>query len=157
MLTTSLPGLAVCTTSRTAPPPAALFPTVLAPPLHHHTPAPCPAYPSCHCVVVKSLSRVRPCSPMHCSTLGLPVLHCLPEFAQTHVHWVGDAIFQKATSLGTLEGTGKGGGHEWSRRLSPPPAEASLSSGKKLGRGPGRGALTKAAFPQGPTFASSEP
>ena len=22
----------------------------------------------------------------------LPVLHCLPEFAQTHVHWVGDAI-----------------------------------------------------------------
>ena len=21
-----------------------------------------------------------------------PVLHCLPEFAQTHVHWVGDAI-----------------------------------------------------------------
>ena len=23
---------------------------------------------------------------------GFPVLHCLPEFAQTHVHWVGDAI-----------------------------------------------------------------
>ena len=23
---------------------------------------------------------------------GFPVLHCLPEFAQIHVHWVGDAI-----------------------------------------------------------------
>ena len=29
---------------------------------------------------------------MNCSTLGLPVLHCLPEFAQAHVHWVCDAI-----------------------------------------------------------------
>ena len=32
------------------------------------------------------------CDPMDCSTPGLPVLHSLPEFAQTHVHWVGDAI-----------------------------------------------------------------
>ena len=29
---------------------------------------------------------------MDCSTLGLPVQHQLPEFTQTHVHWVGDAI-----------------------------------------------------------------
>ena len=29
---------------------------------------------------------------MNCSMPGLPVLHCLPEFAQTHAHWVGDAI-----------------------------------------------------------------
>ena len=29
---------------------------------------------------------------MHCSTPSFPVLHYLPEFAQTHVHWVGDAI-----------------------------------------------------------------
>ena len=28
--------------------------------------------------------------PMDCSTSGFPVLHCLPEFAQTHVHWVDD-------------------------------------------------------------------
>ena len=27
-----------------------------------------------------------------CSTPGLPVHHQLPEFTQTHVHWVGDAI-----------------------------------------------------------------
>ena len=26
------------------------------------------------------------------STPGIPVLHHLPELAQTHVHWVGDAI-----------------------------------------------------------------
>ena len=30
--------------------------------------------------------------PMNCSTLGLPVHHQLPEFTQTHVHRVGDAI-----------------------------------------------------------------
>ena len=29
---------------------------------------------------------------MDCSMPGLPVFHYLPEFAQTHVHWVGDAI-----------------------------------------------------------------
>ena len=30
--------------------------------------------------------------PMNCSTPGLPVYHQLPEFIQTHVHRVGDAI-----------------------------------------------------------------
>ena len=29
---------------------------------------------------------------MDCSTPGLPVHHQLPEFTQTHVHWVCDAI-----------------------------------------------------------------
>ena len=28
---------------------------------------------------------------MDCSTPGFPVLHYLPEFGQTHVHWVSDA------------------------------------------------------------------
>ena len=32
------------------------------------------------------------CDPMNRSTPGLPVHHQLPEFIQTHVHWVGDAI-----------------------------------------------------------------
>ena len=32
------------------------------------------------------------CNPMNHSTPGLPVHHQLPEFTQTHVHWVGDAI-----------------------------------------------------------------
>ena len=30
--------------------------------------------------------------PMNCSTPGLPVHHQVPEPAQTHVHWVGNAI-----------------------------------------------------------------
>ena len=30
--------------------------------------------------------------PMNCSTPGLPVHHQLPEFTQTHVHRVSDAI-----------------------------------------------------------------
>ena len=32
------------------------------------------------------------CDPMDCSTPGFPVLHHLPELAQTHVHSVSDAI-----------------------------------------------------------------
>ena len=32
------------------------------------------------------------CDPINRSTPGLPVHHQLPEFTQTHVHWVGDAI-----------------------------------------------------------------
>ena len=32
------------------------------------------------------------CDPMNRSTPGLPVRHQLPEFTQTHVHQVGDAI-----------------------------------------------------------------
>ena len=32
------------------------------------------------------------CDPMNHSMPGLPVHHQFPEFTQTHVHWVGDAI-----------------------------------------------------------------
>ena len=32
------------------------------------------------------------CDPMNHSSPGLPVHHQLPEFTQTHVHRVGDAI-----------------------------------------------------------------
>ena len=32
------------------------------------------------------------CDSINCSTPGLPVHHQLPEFTQTCVHWVGDAI-----------------------------------------------------------------
>ena len=31
------------------------------------------------------------CDPMNCSTPGFP-LHYFMEFAQSHIHWVGDAI-----------------------------------------------------------------
>ena len=41
-----------------------------------------------------SVNRLCPtlCNPMDCSTPGLPVHHQLPEFTQTHVHCVSDAI-----------------------------------------------------------------
>ena len=43
---------------------------------------------------VSSVSQPCPtlCDPMNCSTPGLPVHHQLPEFTQTHVHRVSDAI-----------------------------------------------------------------
>ena len=43
-------------------------------------------------VVVQLLSCVTLCDPMDCSRPGFPIFHYLPEFAQIHVHWVGDAI-----------------------------------------------------------------
>ena len=45
-------------------------------------------------VQFSSVTQLCPalCSPMNCSTPSLPVHHQLPEFTQTHVHWVGDAI-----------------------------------------------------------------
>ena len=44
-------------------------------------------------ISVQSLSSVQ-CfvTPMNHNTSGLPVHHQLPEFTQTHVHRVGDAI-----------------------------------------------------------------
>jgi len=41
-------------------------------------------------VVVQSCSTL--CDPMNRSMPGLPVHHQLPEFTQTHVHRVSDAI-----------------------------------------------------------------
>ena len=47
-----------------------------------------------HSVQFSSVAQSCPthCDPMDCSTPGFPVHHQLPEFTQTHVHWVGDAI-----------------------------------------------------------------
>ena len=45
------------------------------------------------CLVQFSHSVVADsCNPMDCSMPGLPVHHHLPEFTQTHVHWVSDDI-----------------------------------------------------------------
>ena len=43
-----------------------------------------------HCSRTRFCSTL--CNPVNCSAPGFPVLHHLPEFAQTHVHCVGDAI-----------------------------------------------------------------
>ena len=45
---------------------------------------------SWNCSVVQSCLTL--CKPVNCNTPGLPVHHQLPEFTQSHVHWVGDAI-----------------------------------------------------------------
>ena len=42
------------------------------------------------CSVAQSCPTL--CDPMDCSTPGFPVLYCLPEPAQTRVHWFSDAI-----------------------------------------------------------------
>ena len=47
-------------------------------------------YLCCCCSVVQACPILR--GPLDCSTPGLPVHHQLPEFAQTHVHRVGDVI-----------------------------------------------------------------
>ena len=44
----------------------------------------------CCCSVAKWCLII--CKPMSCSRPGFPALHYLLEFAQTHVHWVDDAI-----------------------------------------------------------------
>ena len=41
---------------------------------------------------VQSFSCVWSSDPMDCSMPGFPVHHQIPEFTQTHVHWVDDAI-----------------------------------------------------------------
>ena len=43
---------------------------------------------------IRSVAQSCPtlCDPMNRSTTGLPVHHQLPEFTQTHVHQVSDAI-----------------------------------------------------------------
>ena len=48
------------------------------------------SFSSSCCLVTESCPPL--CDPMDCSTPGFPVLHCILEFVQTHVHWVSDAI-----------------------------------------------------------------
>ena len=46
----------------------------------------------CHCCCSATKSCLTLCHPIDCSMPGSPSLHYLSEFAQTHVHWIGDAI-----------------------------------------------------------------
>ena len=58
-------------------------------PCYHH-------YSQARCINVYfslvTQSCLTLCNPMNCRTPGLPVHHQLPEFTQTHVHRVRDAI-----------------------------------------------------------------
>ena len=85
-----------------ADPPPGVFPTQLSNPSLLHCrrilycwatrAAPRLTLVTCSCCCSAAQSCWTLCNPMDCSTSGFPVLHCLPEFAQTHVHWVSDAI-----------------------------------------------------------------
>ena len=46
-----------------------------------------------HCSFVVQLLCLTLCDPIDCRSPGFPVLHYLPELAQTHAHWVDDAIW----------------------------------------------------------------
>ena len=54
-----------------------------------------------------SVAQSRPtlCDPTDCSTPGLPVHRQLPEFTQTHVHWVSDVynVISFLLSISTRE------------------------------------------------------
>ena len=54
-----------------------------------------PALQFCYCSVLESCPTL--CSPMNCSTPGSSVHH-LAEFAQIHVHWIGDAYLTISSS-----------------------------------------------------------
>ena len=56
------------------------------------------------------------CDPMNCSTPGLPVYHQLPEFTQTHIHQVTDAIQWQPTPV-FLPGESQGQGRLVGSRL----------------------------------------
>ena len=49
-------------------------------------------YNACSCCCLVAQLHLTLCEPVDCSTPGFPILHHLPEFAQTQVHWVSDAI-----------------------------------------------------------------
>ena len=53
-------------------------------------------YCCCWCSVTKSC--LTPWDSTDCSILGFPVLHHLLEFAQIHVHWVGDVIISSSAT-----------------------------------------------------------
>ena len=45
----------------------------------------------CSCSVTKLCATLY--DPIDCSRPGFPFLHCLPEFAQIHDHWLDDAFY----------------------------------------------------------------
>ena len=60
--------------------------------LLHLTNTSCPAQLNSVQLLSPTLQCPTLCDPMDWGTPGFPVHHQLPELAQTHVHWVGDAI-----------------------------------------------------------------
>ena len=70
-----------------------------------------------HCYYLVAKSCLTFCDTMNCSMPGFPVLHCLPEFAQTFVHWIGNAI-QPITSIIPLSSCPQSFPTSWSFPMS---------------------------------------
>ena len=75
----------------------------------------------------QSLSRVQLCDPVDRSTPGLPVHHQLPQFTQTHVHRVGDAI-QLSRECMLLDSLSRHNKDLEGRTLKPPRRVTALRS-----------------------------
>ena len=60
-------------------------------------------YINCCSVAQSSLTLWE---PMDCSKPGFPVFHHFPELAQSHVHWIGDAIQSSFSASGSFPMSG---------------------------------------------------
>ena len=80
----------VWTVSQRLTVPVSGFPSLMTPRLMSSPAGLIPTFFYFCCSVTKSCLTL--CDPMDCSIPGFPVLHCLPELAQTHVYWVSDAL-----------------------------------------------------------------
>ena len=58
-----------------------------------------PGTNGCRCCCYSVIQLCSLCAPLACGMPGFPVLHYLLEFAETHVHWVSDAILQSQPLL----------------------------------------------------------
>ena len=59
------------------------------------------------------------CNSMDCGMPGFLVLHHLPEFAQTHVHWLSDAIQPSVTSFSCTKSFPATGSFPMSQLFTP--------------------------------------
>ena len=92
----------------------------------------CNVQRGCRQIYLRCCSVAQSCpalwDPTDCSTPGFPVLHHLTKFAQTHVHWVSDAI-QPAHPLSLLmqlmlQRGEMSQGTMWAHRRDSGPAQA---------------------------------
>ena len=85
------------------------------------------------CSVAKSCLTL--CDPVDCSASGSPVLHYLQEFAQTHIHWVTDAILCRPFSPPALDPSHHQGLFWWLFTSDGPSTGASAEVNPQKGGG----------------------
>ena len=72
---------------------------------------------------------------MDCSKPGFPVFHHLPELAQSHVHWIGDAIQSSFSASGSfpMSGLFASGGQSIGTSASAPVLPMNIQGSFPLG------------------------